>query len=328
MQMNLLNNILLTGGAGFIGSSLADRLLERQEVSVINLDNFNDFYDSSIKRANIAGVMDLDRYKLIEGDIRDEDLVNNTFKSFKPDAVIHIAAMAGVRPSIKDPMLYQDVNIRGTMLLLEAARKFGVKRFIFASSSSVYGNLEEAPFSEDAKLSRPVSPYAATKLAGEGILYTYHHLYSLPAIALRFFTVYGPRQRPEMAIHKFTRAIFNSDPIELYGDSLISRRDYTYIDDILDGVCAALDSDIEWGIYNLGNSSTVQLQQLVTLLQEIIGIEADVSHAPWQPGDVIKTFADLTNSSRDLGYLPRISIEDGLRRFVSWYSENRQPPQV
>lgn len=321
--MCLLKRILVTGGAGFIGSSLVERLLDRQEVSILNLDNFNDFYDPSIKRANISGVIDNESYQLVEGDIRDEGLLRNIFETFKPQAVIHIAAMAGVRPSIESPLLYQDVNIRGTMLLLEMAREFGLERFVYASSSSVYGNLEEAPFSEDAKLSRPVSPYAATKLAGEGILYTYHHLYSLPVIALRFFTVYGPRQRPEMAIHKFARAIFNGTPIELYGDAVISRRDYTYIDDILDGVTAALDSDIEWGIYNLGNSSTVQLQQLVTLLQEIIGIEAEITHAPWQPGDVIKTFADLTRSSRDLGYLPRISIEEGLRRFVSWYKENR-----
>ena len=308
--------ILVTGGAGFIGSHLCEALLEQgREVQV--LDNFNDFYDPAIKRGNIEKALTHSAYSIREGDIRDQELVNEVMATFRPQAVIHLAAMAGVRPSIERPHLYNDVNIAGTTVLLEAAREYPVENFVFGSSSSVYGSHDRVPFSEKDVLNRPISPYAATKLAGEQLCFTYHHLYGIPVSCLRFFTVYGPRQRPEMAIHLFARKIMNGELITLYGDGS-SRRDYTYIDDIIDGVIRSLDRPQGFEIFNLGESRTVVLSEMVSILEDAIGREANINFEPDQPGDVPVTYADVTKAVRVLGYEPSVPIEEGIRLFVKW----------
>lgn len=299
-------NFLVTGGAGFIGSHVVEALLARhQEVTV--LDDFNDFYDPVLKRRNLAGV----KARIIEADIRTKLPVE------KFDAIIHLAARTGVRPSLAQPRLYTDVNIAGTQNLLEFARETGVKKFVFASSSSVYGVNQKVPFSEDDQNFRPISPYAATKLAGEALCHVYHHLYGLDIVCLRFFTVYGPRQRPDLAIHKFTSAILADKPIEVFGDGS-SRRDYTYIDDILQGVLATLDRDFGFEIINLGESRTVELRELITLIERATGRTAKINRQPTQPGDVPVTFADIAKASRLLGYNPQVPIETGIARFVEW----------
>lgn len=317
--MNALTRILVTGGAGFIGSHLCESLLA-QGRDVLVIDNFNDFYDPAIKRRNVRSCRTRPAFSLVEGDIRDKELVKNIMADFRPDAVVHLAAMAGVRPSIQKPHLYNDVNIAGTTVLLEAVREHPVKNFVFGSSSSVYGSHDKIPFSEDDVLNRPVSPYAATKLAGEQLCFTYHHLYQIPVSCLRFFTVYGPRQRPEMAIHLFARKIMDGGAITLYGDGS-SRRDYTYIDDILDGVLKSLDRPGAYEIYNLGESRTVSLLEMVSTLEEAIGRKADIRHEPDQPGDVPVTCADITKAERELGYAPKVPIEEGIGRFVKWLKE-------
>ena len=308
--------ILVTGGAGFIGSHLCEALLEQgREVQV--LDNFNDYYDPAIKRRNIETALTHSAYSSREGDIRDQELVSEVMATFRPQAVIHLAAMAGVRPSIERPHLYNDVNIAGTTVLLEAAREYPVENFVFGSSSSVYGSHDRVPFSEKDVLNRPISPYAATKLAGEQLCFTYHHLYGIPVSCLRFFTVYGPRQRPEMAIHLFARKIMNGELITLYGDGS-SRRDYTYIDDIIDGVIRSLDRPQGFEIFNLGESRTVGLSEMVSILEDAIGREANITFEPDQPGDVQVTYADVTKAVRVLGYEPSVPIEEGIRLFVKW----------
>ena len=308
--------ILVTGGAGFIGSHLCEALLEQgREVQV--LDNFNDFYDPAIKRRNIETVLTHSAYSILEGDIRDQELVGEVMASFRPQAVIHLAAMAGVRPSIERPHLYNDVNIAGTTVLLEAVREYPVENFVFGSSSSVYGSHDRVPFSEKDVLNRPISPYAATKLAGEQLCFTYHHLYGIPVSCLRFFTVYGPRQRPEMAIHLFARKIMNGELITLYGDGS-SRRDYTYIDDIIDGVIRSLDRPQGFEIFNLGESRTVGLSEMVSILEDAIGRQANITFEPDQPGDVPVTYADVTKAVRVLGYEPSVPIEEGIKLFVKW----------
>jgi UDP-glucuronate 4-epimerase len=314
-------NILVTGGAGFIGSSVVDRLLMRGE-SVVCLDNFDGFYDPAIKRMNIAGALKNPGFKLVEGDIRDMGLLRKVFADEKFDMVFHPAARAGVRPSIVDPMLYEDVNIKGTMNLLEMAREHGIKGFIFASSSSVYGKNEKVPFSEEDNVDNPISPYAATKKACELICYTYHHLYKLNITCLRFFTVYGPRQRPEMAIHKFTRLIDQGKPVPMFGDGR-SRRDYTYIDDIVDGVMKAIDLNAPYEIFNLGESQTTELIELIGLIEKYLGKKAVIERLPDQPGDVPITYADITKSKRMLGYNPTVNVETGVEKFVEWYKQNR-----
>ncbi len=305
---------LITGGAGFIGSHVAEALQRRGEEITV-LDNFNDFYDPAIKRSNAS---QLGGARVVEGDIRDEDLVEGLFREGRFDNVVHLAAMAGVRPSLLDPLLYQDVNVRGTMVLLEAMRRAGIQRFVFASSSSVYGAREKVPFEESDDIHRPVSPYAATKRAGELICYTHHHLYGLPTTCLRFFTVYGPRQRPEMAIHAFTRAILEGRPIPFFGDGS-SRRDYTFVDDIVDGVVRALDRCRGYEIYNLGESSTTSLSELVEMLGEVCGREPILDRQPSQPGDVPVTYADVGKARRELGYRPSTEVRQGLRLFLEWY---------
>jgi len=310
-------NLLVTGGAGFIGSHLADRR-RRKGDRVVVLDDFNDFYDPRLKRANVAANRNDDGYRLVEGDIRDRDLVFRLFAEERFDAVVHLAARAGVRPSLTQPVLYEEVNCLATWHLLEAAAAHRVRRFVFASSSSVYGVNSKLPFSEEDPIERPISPYAATKRAGELQVYTAHHLHGLPSICLRFFTVYGPRQRPEMAIARFIRCLENGEPIPFYGDGG-SRRDYTYIDDIADGVEAALEADFAFEIVNLGGAHPVTLTELVAALERATGKRARLERHPDQPGDVPITFAAVDKARRLLGFQARVPLEEGLRRSVEWY---------
>lgn len=309
--------ILVTGGAGFIGSHLVERLLERGE-EVVCLDDFNDYYDPSVKRENIAAALKNPRFSLVEGDIRDDELLQALAAKHRFGKVVHLAARAGVRASISAPKLYEEVNCGGTLNLLEMCRANGIRHFIFGSSSSVYGINSKVPFSEGDTVASPISPYAATKRAGELMCHTYHHLYGLDVTCLRFFTVYGPRQRPEMAIHNFTRKIFGGEPIDVYGDGT-SRRDYSYIDDIMDGVLRAVDRQFPFEIFNLGESRTVELAELISLIEAASGKRAVVRRLPDQPGDVPVTYADIGKARELLGYRPGIEIEEGIRRFVEWY---------
>ncbi len=316
--------ILLTGGAGFIGSHFAERLLE-QGHEVVSIDNLNPFYDPAIKEQNLREIQKKGgrRFIDIRGDIRDRKFVEEVFEAHRPEEVVHLAAMAGVRPSIAEPLLYQEVNIQGTMNLLEAMRSRNVRKMIFASSSSVYGNNRKVPFSEDDNVDNPISPYAATKKAGELICYTYHHLFDFSMVALRFFTVYGPRQRPEMAIHKFTRLIDEGKPVPMFGDGT-SKRDYTYIADIVDGMMRTLDIEEGYHLYNLGESHTTSLRELITLIEKALGKQAQIQQLPQQPGDVDITYADISRAKRELGYDPHTSMEEGIRRFVAWYRESQE----
>jgi UDP-glucuronate 4-epimerase len=307
--------ILLTGGAGFIGSHVGERLLARGD-AVHVLDNFNDFYDPALKRAN-ARLLAQAGAEVTAGDIRDRELVGRLFSGAGFDAVVHLAAMAGVRPSLADPLLYADVNVRGTLILLEELRRRPATKLVFASSSSVYGDREDLPFREQDDIHHPVSPYAATKRAGELLCYTHHHLYGIPTTCLRFFTVYGPRQRPEMAIAKFVAAAMAERPVPFFGDGS-SRRDYTYIDDIVDGVVRALDRCAGYEIYNLGESATTSLSELVRLIGAACGREPRLERRPPQPGDVLVTCADVTKARERLGYDPRVGVAEGLARYVAW----------
>ena len=309
-----MNRTLVTGGAGFIGSHLCEALLARgDEVTV--LDNFNDFYDPAIKRRNAAALAGA---RVVEGDFRDAELVARLFEEGRFDVVVHLGALAGVRPSLLDPLHYEDVNVRGTLVLLEEIRRRGGIRFVFASSSSVYGSNEDVPFREQADIHHPVSPYAATKRAGELMCFTFHHLYGIPTTCLRFFTVYGPRQRPEMAIHKFVRMTLAGEPIPFFGDGT-TRRDYTYIDDIVDGVVRSIDRCEGYEIYNLGESETTSLSELVAAIGEVCGREPVLDRQPMQPGDVVVTYADISKARERLGYAPRTLVAEGLRRFLEWY---------
>ncbi len=307
-------NVLITGGAGFIGSHVGEALLARGD-RVTVLDNFNDYYDPAIKRANLAA---LPGATVVTGDIRDRALVSRLFADGRFDAVIHLAAMAGVRPSILDPLHYEDVNVRGTLHFLEELKARPKIRFVFASSSSVYGDRANTPFREVDDIHHPVSPYAATKRAGELHCWTYHHLYGIPTSCLRFFTVYGPRQRPEMAIHKFVKATLEGKPIPFYGDGS-TRRDYTYVSDIVDGVVRALDKCAGYEIYNLGESATTSLQELVGIIGEACGKTPILDRQPMQAGDVLVTYADITKARAKLGYDPHTSVREGVERFVRWY---------
>ncbi len=308
--------ILVTGGAGFIGSHLAENLLAAgHEVAI--LDDFNDFYDPQIKQANIAGfAKDLAVHHL---DLRDSAAVRNLFQREKFDTIAHLAARAGVRPSIQHPRLYYDTNVTGTLHLLEAARVTGVERFVFASSSSVYGALKTAPFSEDQPLTQTLSPYAATKIAGEFLCSTYSHLYQLRVVALRYFTVYGPRQRPDLAIHQFTRRIYAGQPIDQFGDGA-TRRDYTYVDDVIQGTLAALQYEGPlFDIFNLGESETVRLKDLIVAIENALGKKAKINQLPEQPGDMPLTYADISKARKLLGYNPTTPLQDGVPRFIEWF---------
>jgi UDP-glucuronate 4-epimerase len=310
-----MSRILVTGGAGFIGSHLSAALLARgDEVTV--LDNLNDYYDPAIKRGNLEELGS--SVQFVEGDIRDAALIADLFEHGRFEKVVHLAAMAGVRPSLEDPLLYEEVNVRGTLVLLQEIVKRGGMPLVFASSSSVYGANENVPFKEADDIHHPVSPYAATKRAGELLCYTYHHLHGFPISCLRFFTVYGPRQRPEMAIHKFVRAVFEGTPIPFYGDGT-TRRDYTYIDDIVDGVVRSLDRCEGYEIYNLGESQTTSLSELVELVGKACGKEPILDRQGLQPGDVKITYADVSKAVEKLGYAPSTTVAEGLERFVSWY---------
>jgi len=309
-----MTRILVTGGAGFIGSHTVDALLARGD-EVWVLDNFNDFYDPGIKRANAEA---LDGARVVEGDIRDEECLDRLFAEGQFGAVVHLAAMAGVRPSLEAPLLYEDVNVRGTLLLLERIRRVDGCRFVLASSSSVYGSNENVPFREVDDIHHPVSPYAATKRAGELHAFTYHHLYGIPTTCLRFFTVYGPRQRPEMAIHKFVRMASAGESLPFYGDGTTAR-DYTYIDDIVQGVVAAIDHCEGYEIYNLGESQTTTLSELVESVGSALGVEVVLDRQPMQPGDVVITYADISKARERLGYAPETLLAEGMVRFVEWY---------
>jgi len=308
--------VLVTGGAGFIGSHLAEKLLGAgHRVSI--LDDFNDFYDPQIKRANIAAITK--EVRLHPVDLRDAEAVRRVLLSEKFDVIAHLAARAGVRPSIQNPQLYYETNVNGTLHLLEAARTAGVERFIFASSSSVYGISKTVPFSEDQHLTQTISPYAATKIAGEFLCSTYSHLYRMRVVALRLFTVYGPRQRPDLAIHHFTGRIAAGQPIDQFGDGT-TRRDYTYIEDVIQGVIAAFDYHGPlFDIFNLGESETVQLKDLIAGIERELGVRAKINRLPEQPGDVPLTCADISKARRLLGYNPTTRFSDGLPRFIEWF---------
>jgi UDP-glucuronate 4-epimerase len=312
-------HILVTGGAGFIGSHVTRRLLKRGDRVTI-LDDFNDFYDPARKRANVAALKTDGHIELVEGDIRNQRLVDQLFADRGFDAVIHLAARAGVRPSLAEPVLYEEVNCVATIHLLEAARQHGPDNFVFGSSSSVYGANKKVPFSEEDEINQPISPYATTKRTGELLGYNYHHLYGLRVSCLRFFTVYGPAQRPEMAIHKFTDLLARGQSVPLFGNGE-SRRDYTYIDDIVDGVVTALDLAPGFEIINLGGAETTRLADLVQWISEELGVEPRIDYLPDQPGDVPITHADVGKAGRLLGYSPKVSIRDGLGRFVRWYED-------
>jgi len=308
--------ILVTGGAGFIGSHLVERLLGVGHIVAI-LDDFNDFYDPRTKHANVAGFAK--HVAVHRVDLRDDASVRNLFHHEKFEVIVHLAARAGVRPSIQHPQLYYDTNATGTLHLLEAARMTGVKRFIFASSSSVYGASKIVPFSEDQHLTQTLSPYAATKIAGEFLCSTYSHLYQLRVVALRYFTVYGPRQRPDLAIHQFTRRIHAGQPIDQFGDGT-TRRDYTYIDDVIQGTMAALHYEgPRFDIFNLGESETIQLKDLIVAIEKALGKKAKISQLPEQPGDMPLTCADISKARKLLGYNPTTQLSRGLPKFVDWF---------
>lgn len=314
-------NILVTGGAGFIGSHTVDRLLS-QGAEVTILDEFNPFYDPAIKRANVAQFKG--DVSLVEGDIRDKSVVEKTFADRKFDAVIHLAARAGVRPSIDDPELYLNANIYGTHHLLEAARRTGVPKFLFASSSSVYGINKKVPFSETDRIEQTISPYAMTKMCGEQMCSNYANLYGIRAVALRFFTVYGPRQRPDLAISKFTKLIDEDQPVPRYGDGATAR-DYTFVDDIVDGIMASLKYEGEmFDVFNLGGSQTTTLNELIAAIEVALGKKAIIENLPMQPGDVPRTFADVSKAGRLLGYSPQTPIREGIPKFVAWYLQGKQ----
>jgi UDP-glucuronate 4-epimerase len=314
-----MKNVLVTGGAGFIGSHLVARLLAEGGWRVHVVDDFNDFYDPEVKRRNVAPYVAREEFRLREADIRDRAALEEVFKDERFDCIVHLAARAGVRPSLSEPVLYAETNITGTLNLLELARAHGVRQFVFGSSSSVYGENEKVPFAEGDPVARPISPYAATKAAGELLCHTYSHLWGLRCVALRFFTVYGARQRPDLAIHKFARLISAGRPIPVFGDGT-TRRDYTYVDDIVAGVRAAMDYEAtDYEVFNLGESRTVELRELIGLLERELGREAIIERQPVQPGDVPQTFADISKARRLLGYDPRTPIEEGIRRFVEWF---------
>jgi len=315
-------NVLITGGAGFIGSNLVDKLLAEGGWEITVVDDFNDFYSPQIKRSNVSAHLKRENYRLHEADIRDAEALERIFAERNFGTIVHLAARAGVRPSLAEPKLYAETNINGTLNLLELARQHGVRQFVFGSSSSVYGVNEKVPFAESDPIFNPISPYAATKGAGELLCHTYSHLYDIRCVCLRFFTVYGARQRPDLAIHKFTKMIEEGKPIPVFGDGT-TRRDYTYVDDILQGVRAAMDYDASvYEVLNLGESQTVELRELISLIEKAVGKSAVIDRQPMQPGDVPITYADISRAREKLGYNPTTKIADGIPKFVEWYQEN------
>ena len=316
-MLQIVKTILVTGGAGFIGSHLVERLIARGD-RVICVDSFDPFYSPQVKRENIERILPHQRFELVECDVRDRDGLERAFRSHDIERVVHLAARAGVRPSIEQPALYQDINVGGTINLLELSRVYSVSGFILGSSSSVYGTSDVFPFSEAKSPCRPVSPYGASKLAAELYCHAYHHLYAMPLTCLRFFTVYGPRQRPDMAIHRFTALIERGEEIALYGDGS-SKRDYTYVDDIVDGIAAAIDRPLDFEAINLGGAEAVELGQLVSLIEAGLGMKARVRRVEAQPGDVPATCADISRAKSLLDFAPSVRLEDGIARFIDWY---------
>ena len=321
-----MKTYLVTGGAGFIGSTLTDKLL-RDNNKVIVVDNFCDYYNPKIKENNISTFLNNRNFKLYFADIRDRNKISRVFDENDIDVVVHLAAMVGVRPSIDNPMLYQDVNCNGTQNILEEARLHGVSNIVMASSSSVYGNTKEIPFREDMVTDYPISPYAATKKATELMGHVYHELYGMNIIMLRFFTVYGPKQRPDLAITKFTNLMVNGKSIPMYGDGTTSR-DYTYVDDIIHGIIGSCEYELNSnGIYeimNLGSSNPISLKEMIVTIGDILGIEPIIEQLPMQPGDVIKTYADISKSRKLIKYNPETSFKTGVKKYVDWYKNNNR----
>ena len=323
MEVKNKKNILVTGGAGFIGSHLVERLLSEESWRVSVIDDFNDFYAPELKRGNVAGHLPDENYQLFETSITNADDLQRIFAENKIDVIVHLAARAGVRPSLREPKLYAETNVGGTLNLLDLAREHGIKQFVFGSSSSVYGNNEKVPFSEDDKIFRPISPYAATKAAGELLCHTYSHLYDIRTVCLRFFTVYGARQRPDLAIRKFSQLIVDGKPIQVFGDGT-TRRDYTFIDDIIHGVRAAIDyEDSMHEVFNLGESDTVELKRLIGLLEKNLGKRAIIDWREMQPGDVAQTYADISKARELLSYNPQTKIEAGIEKFTAWFKREQ-----
>jgi UDP-glucuronate 4-epimerase len=311
-----MDNILITGGAGFIGSHLAQRLL-REGKHLAIVDNLDDYYPAELKRANLEEVKASGEFQFFPADIRDGEKVREVFAAFKPDAVVHLAARPGVRQSFAQPEAYTSINVLGTTQVLEISRQSGVRRMVFASSSSIYGHSSRAPFREDAAISRPLSIYAANKVAGEAVAFTYSHAYDLSVVCLRLFTVYGPRQRPDLAIRKFAGMIMEGKEVPLFGDGSL-QRDYTYIDDIVDGIVRALDAPGKFDVFNIGNSHPVRIDEMVDTLGRALGKPVRKKFIPIPTGEMILTHADLAKASQVLGYSPKVSFEEGIRRFVEW----------
>ena len=320
-----MNTYFITGGAGFIGSTLSEKLIE-QGNKVVVIDNFCDFYNPKVKENNIKKLIMNNNFKLYREDIRNRQAIKRIFDENEIDVVMHLAAMAGVRPSIENPILYQEVNCLGLQNILEEMRTHNVKNGVFASSSSVYGNCKEIPFKEDMIVDYAISPYAATKKANEVMAHVYHKLFDMNIIMLRFFTVYGPKQRPDLAINKFTRLMLENKEIPMYGDGTTSR-DYTYIDDIVDGIIKSckyvLDNDKVYEILNLGNSSPTSLIQMINTIAEVINVTPKIKQLPMQPGDVDRTYADISKAKKIIGYVPKTTFKEGIKQFVNWYIENK-----
>ena len=315
-------NFLVTGGAGFIGSNLCERLLGEGH-QVCAFDDLNDFYSPARKERNLTELKQSPKFSFVQGDLRDKRAVEALFASTKFDQVIHLAARAGVRPSLEEPALYQEVNVVGTTHILESARRRGVKKLTIASSSSVYGVNSKVPFSESDPIFNPISPYACSKLACEGLGHVYHHVYGMDIVMLRFFTVYGPRQRPDLAIYKFAGLIEQGKPIPVFGDGSTAR-DYTYVADTLDGIVASTQKEFGFEIFNLGESECVTLARMIELLEKVLGKKAIIDRLPMQPGDVPLTFADISKAERMLGYKPKVKIEEGIQKFVEWFRSERR----
>lgn len=325
-----MKTYFVTGGAGFIGSNLVEKLLNAN-LKVVVIDNFCDFYDPKIKEDNIKEYLLNPNFKLYKGDIRDYDLLNTIFSENKIDLIIHLAAMAGVRPSIENPILYQEVNGIGTQNVLEIAKKYNIKNLVMASSSSVYGNSKEVPFKENMVVDYAISPYAATKKSNEVMAHVYHKLYQMNIVMLRFFTVFGPRQRPDLAINKFVRLMLEGKEIPMYGDGTTSR-DYTYVDDVVDGIIKSI-SYIEthnevYEIMNIGNSNPISLNEMIETIGKVLKVNFKIKKLPMQPGDVNRTYADISKAKKLIGYEPKINFEEGIIRFVKWYEKKKESGSI
>lgn len=312
--------ILITGGAGFIGSHLAEELLSRKN-NVVSLDNFSDYYSIERKKRNIEEAKKNKNYRFYEADVRNFDEIKKIIEKEKPDKIAHLASMVGVRYSVENPFIYEEVNVKGTLNMLELAKLFKVKKFVYASSSSVYGNSKKVPFSE-SQIPEPISPYAASKVAGEALCRAYSHLYGISCGCLRFFTVYGPRGRPDMAPYKFTKLIGEGKPIDVYGDGT-TKRDYTYITDVVPGIAASLEKDYDYEIFNLGRSDTVELKRFISIIENALGKKARINRMPMQPGDVEVTYANIEKARKILGYKPKVNIEEGISEMVRWFRKSQ-----